>query len=100
MTQFNHSHIHNEPVRPEFPDYISVSYDYGLIKKNQVHAHLQVVLSGQLFSKIEKDCNSFSSFVKNLFQIFGPRKAIEYFVDFEEIALRLKQFSLNFVEYL
>ena len=52
------------------------------------------------FLKIENDCNSFSSFVKNLFQIFGPRKEIQYFVDFREIALRLKQFSENFVGYL
>ena len=29
--------------------------------------------------KIENDCNSFSSIVKNLFQIFGPWKEIQYF---------------------
>ena len=52
------------------------------------------------FLKIENDCNSFSSFVKNLFQIFGPRKEIQYFVDFKEIALRLKQLSENLVGYL
>ena len=52
------------------------------------------------FLKIENDCNSFSSFVKNLLQIFGPRKEIHYFVDFREIALRLKQFSENFAGYL
>ena len=40
------------------------------------------------FLKIESDCNSFSSFVKNLFQIFSSRKEIQYFVDFREIALR------------
>ena len=52
------------------------------------------------FLKIENDCNPFSSFVKKLFQIFGPRKEIQYFVDFMEIALRLKQFSENLVRYL
>ena len=52
------------------------------------------------FLKIENDCNSFSSFVKNLFQIFRPKREIQYFVDFREIALRLKQFSENFVGYL
>ena len=52
------------------------------------------------FLKIENDCNFSSSIVKNLFQIFGLRKEIEYFVDIREIAIRLKQFSENFVRYL
>ena len=52
------------------------------------------------FLKIENDCNSFSSFVKKLFQIFRPRKEIQYFVDSKEIASRLKQFSENLVGYL
>ena len=32
--------------------------------------------------------------------MFGPQKEIEYFSDFRGIALRLKQFSENFVGYL
>ena len=52
------------------------------------------------FLTIENDCNSFSSFVKKLFQIFGPRKEIQYFVDFKEIAIRLKQVFENLVRYL
>ena len=52
------------------------------------------------FLKIRKDCNSFPSFVKNLFQTFGLRKEIEYFEGFREITLRLKQFCGNFVGYL
>ena len=78
-----------------------MSDDVVRFKNIQVHAHLQAVLSEQLFLKKKKnDCNSFSSFVKNLFQIFEPRKEIEYFVDFREIALRLKQFCENFVGFL
>ena len=38
------------------------------------------------FKKIGNDCNSFSSFVKNLFQIFESQKETEYFVGFRKRA--------------
>ena len=52
------------------------------------------------FLKIGNNCNAFSSYVRSLYQIFGTRKEIEYFVDFREVALRLKQFCENFVRCL
>ena len=49
---------------------------------------------------MEWDCISFSSLVKNLFQIFGPLIEIEYFVLVKEYFLYLKLASENWVGYL
>ena len=74
--------------------------DNSLIQKYSSSCSSSSSFEWTMFLKNENDCNSFSSFVKNLFQIFGPLKEIQYFVDFRETALRLKQFSKDFVGYL
>ena len=77
-----------------------MSRDNSLIQKSSSSSSPSSSFEWKTYLKIENDYNSFFSFVKNLFQIFGPRKEIQYSVDFREIALRLKQFSKNFVGYL
>ena len=49
---------------------------------------------------MEWDCISFSSLVKNLFQIFGPLTEIECYVLVKECFLCLKLVSENWVGYL
>ena len=49
---------------------------------------------------MEWDCISFSSLVKNSFQIFGPLTEIECFVLVKEYFLHLKLFSENWGGYL
>ena len=50
--------------------------DNSLIQKYSSSCSPSSSFEWRTFLKIEKDCNSFSSFVKNLFQIFGPWKEI------------------------
>ena len=67
-----------------------VLYDDRLIKKSSSSCSASSSFERTIFTKIENDCSTFSSFVKNLFQIFGPQKEIQYFVDFREIDSSLR----------